>query len=84
MGDPLRMTEYWRSVLHPAALTFRLPARMTTEEGALMEPLAVGVHACERGGVGPGCIVAHKRGRDDRMCNAYGSPGLRGLAGDCV
>ena len=28
-------------VIHPAALTFRLPGHMTTEEGALMEPLAV-------------------------------------------
>ena len=45
-------------VIHPAALTFRLPGHMTSEEGALMEPLAVGVHACERGGVGPGCVVA--------------------------
>ena len=45
-------------VLHPAALTFRLPGHLTTEEGALMEPLAVGVHACERGGVRPGCVVA--------------------------
>lgn len=45
-------------VVHPAALTFGLPDQMTTEEGALMEPLAVGVHACERGGVRPGCVVA--------------------------
>lgn len=45
-------------VLHPAALTFRLPSHLTTEEGALMEPLAVGVHACERGGVRPGSVVA--------------------------
>ena len=45
-------------VIHPAALTFRLPGHLTTEEGALMEPLAVGVHACERGGVRPGCVVA--------------------------
>ncbi len=45
-------------VWHPAALTYRLPGHMTNEEGALMEPLAVGVHACERGGVRPGCVVA--------------------------
>ncbi len=45
-------------VLHPAALTYRLPECMTSEEGALMEPLAVGVHACNRGGVRPGCVVA--------------------------
>ena len=46
------------NVNHPAALAFRLPEHMSTEEGALMEPLAVGVHACERGGVRPGCVVA--------------------------
>ena len=46
------------NVNHPAALAFRLPDHMSTEEGALMEPLAVGVHACERGGVRPGCVVA--------------------------
>ena len=44
--------------LHPAAMTFKLPAGMTADEGALMEPLAVGIHACNRGGVGPGCVVA--------------------------
>ncbi|MXX67232.1 MAG: NAD(P)-dependent alcohol dehydrogenase [Chloroflexi bacterium] len=44
--------------LHPAAMTYKLPAGMTLDEGALMEPLAVGVHACNRGGVGPGCVVA--------------------------
>ncbi len=44
--------------LHPAAMTYKLPAGMTADEGALMEPLAVGVHACNRGGVGPGCVVA--------------------------
>ena len=45
-------------VIHPAALAFRLPDHMSTEEGALMEPLAVGVHVCERGGVRPGSVVA--------------------------
>ena len=45
-------------VIHPAGLAFRLPDHMSTEEGALMEPLAVGVHACERGGVRPGSVVA--------------------------
>ena len=45
-------------VIHPAALAFRLPDHMSTEEGALMEPLAVGVHASERGGVRPGSVVA--------------------------
>jgi L-iditol 2-dehydrogenase len=41
-------------VTHPAAFCHRLPAGVTLEEGALCEPLAVGVHACRRGGVAPG------------------------------
>lgn len=35
----------------------RLPKHMTLEEGALLEPLSVGVHACKRGGVKVGCSV---------------------------
>ena len=49
------LTEF---AIHPAAMTYKLPDRMTLDEGALMEPLAVGVHACNRGHVGPGCVVA--------------------------
>ena len=45
-------------VLHPAAMTYKLPAGMSLDEGALMEPLAVGVHSCNRGRVGPGSVVA--------------------------
>ena len=44
--------------LHPAAMTYKLPAGMSMDEGALMEPLAVGVHACNRGQVAPGSVVA--------------------------
>ena len=33
--------------VHAASMTFKLPANMTTLEGALIEPLAVGMHACE-------------------------------------
>ena len=33
-------------VAHEAALCFKLPDNMTTLEGALIEPLAVGFHAC--------------------------------------
>ena len=29
----------------------RLPDHISLEEGALLEPLSVGVHACNRGGV---------------------------------
>lgn len=30
----------------------RLPDHMSLEEGALLEPLSVGVHTCKRGGIG--------------------------------
>ena len=33
---------------------FRLPDHVTLEEGALLEPLSVGVHACRRAGVSMG------------------------------
>ena len=35
-------------------LFFRLPDHMTMDEGALLEPLSVGVHACRRAGVSLG------------------------------
>jgi L-iditol 2-dehydrogenase len=40
-------------VVHPADLCFKLPDGVSLEEGAMCEPLSVGVHACRRGGVGP-------------------------------
>ncbi|MCL1835328.1 MAG: NAD(P)-dependent alcohol dehydrogenase [Oscillospiraceae bacterium] len=52
-------------VAHEAALCFKLPDNMTTVEGALIEPLAVGFHAANQGGAhigqtavvfGAGCI----------------------------
>ena len=35
-----------RYYVHAADFCYKLPANMSLEEGALMEPLAVGVHAC--------------------------------------
>ena len=52
-------------VAHEAALCFKLPDNMSTLEGALIEPLAVGFHAANQGGahagqtavvMGAGCI----------------------------
>ncbi|TVU04723.1 hypothetical protein EJB05_47854 [Eragrostis curvula] len=40
-------------VVHPADLCFKLPDNVSLEEGAMCEPLSVGVHACRRAGVGP-------------------------------
>jgi threonine dehydrogenase-like Zn-dependent dehydrogenase len=39
------LTEY---VIHPHDYCFVLPSNVTLEEGALIEPLSVGVHACDR------------------------------------
>lgn len=36
-------------VVHPAALSFKIPASMDTMEAALIEPLAVGFHAANQG-----------------------------------
>jgi L-iditol 2-dehydrogenase len=44
-------------VVHPADFCFALPDGMSLEEGAMCEPVSVGIHACRRGGVGPGSIV---------------------------
>ncbi|MFN8636008.1 MAG: NAD(P)-dependent alcohol dehydrogenase [Chloroflexota bacterium] len=46
-----------RYVAHPADFCFKLPEHVTLDEGALLEPLSVGLHACRRGGVGPGSRV---------------------------
>lgn len=42
---------------HAADFVFKLPDHVSLDEGALLEPLSVGVHACERGHVGPGSKV---------------------------
>lgn len=52
-------------VVHPENMCFKLPENVSNMEGALVEPLAVGLHATEQGGVklgdtvviyGSGCI----------------------------
>ncbi|KAF3551912.1 hypothetical protein DY000_02001508 [Brassica cretica] len=40
-------------VVHPADLCFKLSENVSLEEGAMCEPLSVGVHACRRAEVGP-------------------------------
>lgn len=49
------LSEY---VAHPAAFTFKIPDNMSFTEGALVEPLAIGLHACNMGGVKLGQTVA--------------------------
>lgn len=40
--------------VHDAALCFKLPEQVSTKEGALIEPLAVGFHAANQGEAKPG------------------------------
>ncbi|KAJ0099598.1 hypothetical protein Patl1_20047 [Pistacia atlantica] len=44
---------FWHIVVHPADLCFKLPENVSLEEGAMCEPLSVGVHACRRANIGP-------------------------------
>ena len=41
-------------IAHPADFCYKLPRHVSLDEGALLEPLSVGIHACRRGGVGIG------------------------------
>ncbi|MCG8480748.1 MAG: NAD(P)-dependent alcohol dehydrogenase [Spirochaetales bacterium] len=42
------------SVVHPAQFTYPLPENVSFEEGALVEPVAIGVHAAKKAAVQPG------------------------------
>lgn len=46
-----------RFYAHAADFCFKLPKHMTMEEGAMLEPLAVGVHSCKRANVTLGSEV---------------------------
>lgn len=45
-------------VAWPTDLVFQLPEGLSFDEGAMMEPLSVGLWAVKRGEVAPGCSVA--------------------------
>lgn len=45
------------SVVHPAAFTFRLPDNVSFGEGAMVEPLAVGMHAANKARIRPGDVA---------------------------
>lgn len=66
------------SVIHPAAFTFKLPANVSFAEGAMVEPLAVGMHAATKANIKPGDIA---------LVTGAGSIGvitaLAALAGGC-
>lgn len=45
------------TVVHPAAFTFRLPDNVSFAEGAMVEPLAVGMHAAAKARIRPGDVA---------------------------
>ena len=45
------------SVVHPAAFTFNLPDNVSFGEGAMVEPLAVGLHAANKARLRPGDVA---------------------------
>lgn len=45
------------TVVHPAAFTFKLPESVGFGEGAMVEPLAVGLHAAAKAGIKPGAVA---------------------------
>jgi D-xylulose reductase len=44
-------------VIHPAAYTFKIPESVSFAEAAIVEPLAVGVHAATRAAIRPGDVA---------------------------
>jgi D-xylulose reductase len=44
------------SVVHPAAFTFKMPDNVSFAEGAMVEPLAVGMHAANKARLRPGDV----------------------------
>jgi D-xylulose reductase len=45
------------SVVHPANFTFRLPDNVSYAEGAMVEPLAIGMHAANKAQIRPGDLA---------------------------
>jgi len=45
------------TVVHPANFTFKLPDNVTYAEGAMVEPLAIGMHAANKAQIRPGDLA---------------------------
>ncbi len=45
------------SLVHPAAFTYKLPDKVSFAEGAMVEPLAVGMHAAKKANIRPGDVA---------------------------
>jgi D-xylulose reductase len=66
------------TAVHPAAFTFRLPDNVSFGEGAMVEPLAVGLHAATKARLKPGDIAVVLGAGPIGMVTA-----LAALAGGC-
>ncbi len=66
------------SVVHPAAFTFKLPDNVSFAEGAMVEPLAVGMHAANKARLRPGDLAVVLGAGPIGMVTA-----LAALAGGC-
>src|SRR5215468_5206704 len=65
-------------VVHPAAYTFKLPDNVSFAEGAMVEPLAVGMHAAVKARIKPGDLAVVMGAGPIGMVTA-----LAALAGGC-
>ena len=66
------------SVVHPAAFTYKLPENVSLAEGAMVEPLAVGLHAANKARIRPGDVAAVTGAGTIGLCTAAAA-----LAGGC-
>lgn len=66
------------TVVHPADFTFKLPDTVSFEEGAMIEPLAVGMHAANKAQIKPGDLAVVIGAGPIGMLTA-----LAALAGGC-
>lgn len=66
-------------VVHPAALTFKLPDNVSFAEGAMVEPLAVGMHAANKARIKPGDVAVVTGAGPIGLVTA-----LAALAGGCA
>ena len=66
------------TVVHPAAFTFRIPDNVGFDEAAMVEPLAVGMHAANKARIQPGDVAVVIGAGPIGMVTA-----LAALAGGC-
>ena len=70
-------------VIHPAAYTFKLPENVSFAEGAMVEPLAVGMHAAVKAKIKPGDLAVVMQ-EQDRSGQSPHWPRLPAAAAKCV